>query len=228
MSRIFGKGAFVVFVLILLALPENGSGQSAFVNLNFQSATLSSDRPWYYEVSTGSALPGWTVQIGGNSPDQIFYNTITLDAAGVTLQGPDSLAFPPLPGSYSVYLQSSSIFTPVVASASLSQIGFVPTTANSLQFVGLEGYGNGQVSLGGEVLGLSVLDRSGNYILYGADIRSLAGSTQELRFTSMYHVGLYIDDIRFSSVVVPEPGMAGFACLVVLWVMGRYFRAQRG
>jgi hypothetical protein len=205
----------------LLPLTHIARGQRAFVNLNFQSAPLAPDRPSYDEVASGTALPGWTVKIGENSQSQMFYNTVTLDGAGVSLHGPGSQYFEPFPGDYSVYIQGTSVFAPVQASASISQTGFVPLNANSLQFVGYDGYWNGDVSLGGQNLGLTVLEQTGSLILYGADIRSFAGSTQELRFTAVRRTGLFVDEIRFSSVVVPEPRMAGFLVLGVLMVTVR-------
>jgi hypothetical protein len=228
MRRIFRKGAFVVVAVILLGIPPIAKGQSAFVNLNFQSTSLSPDRPFYNEVASGAALPGWTVKAGENAQNQVFYNTVTLDGAGVSLHGSGSQFFEPYPGDYSVYIQATSIFAPVQASASISQTGFVPLNASSLQFVGHADYSNGVVSLGGQNLGLTVLGQSGSFILDGADIRSFAGSTQELRLTAVRHTGFFVDDIQFSSVVVPEPGMLGFAVLGLLVMVGKFGLAMNG
>ena len=65
----------------------------------------------------------------------------------------------------------------------------------------------------GTVLDVVPLATTPNYTLYGADITAFAGTTVDLRFTALLGGSLYLDDIRFSSQLVPEPGMLALLSL---------------
>jgi hypothetical protein len=88
-----------------------------------------------------------------------------------------------------------------------------------------------QVSFGGEVLPVLELPPDESYERFGVDISRFAGMTGELRFTGLGS-GLF-DDVRFSTVAIPEPGpfslaVTGVTLLAIaqLKLMRRYGGAE--
>jgi hypothetical protein len=120
-----------------------------------------------------------------------------------------------LDGNYSVLLQGGG----TAPYASISQTGFVPVSAESLDFKAERfgvGVGTLQVSLGGQNLSYFALSNGPNYTLYGADISAFAGQTEQLTFSALddqYPNNWAIDDIQFSSEPVPEPTTFALAAL---------------
>jgi hypothetical protein len=118
-----------VAILISLAAsvsivsPVQAQGFFNFNNLDFEQAQ---PVPIFrdYIVTASSALPSWTVTIGGVEQTQVYYNAASTGAPAVTLLGPrpPSPAFPVIDGNYSVLLQGASS-----AIASISQTGQIPS-----------------------------------------------------------------------------------------------------
>src|SRR5580692_2618024 len=102
-TTILISGFATVFLAAVSAL-----AQGTFQNLNFEQADPVSvvGSPYYpYEVTTVSALPFWTVTVGGVQQTQIMENDPSTGSPAVMLAGPgDSFGFAPLDGNYSVLL----------------------------------------------------------------------------------------------------------------------------
>jgi hypothetical protein len=87
----------------------------------------------------------------------------------------------------------------------LSQTGFIPARAQSIQFKAMWG-GSLVVSLNGEALSLVPFGGT----LYGASVNKFSGSTAELRFTPLPNSppqapinNLRLDSIFFSTQPIP-------------------------
>src|SRR5207249_7497864 len=84
------------------------------------------------------------------------------------------------------------------------------------------GGGSFGVSLGGQTLSLTPLLVATNYTLYGADVHQYASQTAELAFTVFARrppAGdnyLYLDSIKFSDQIIPEPSAISLAVLGAL------------
>jgi hypothetical protein len=190
-----------------------------FGNLNFERAVITPDpsSPYYpYGVFAASAIPGWTAYTYGNPQSDIIFNTLSLGAAWVTLQGPGSPESIPQ-GSYAILLQGSSGGPP--GGAAIGQTGFIPVTARSLIFWGGAGLDN--VSFNGQTLSLIQAGTTAHYNIYEADISGLAGQTGQLLFTAPAGYWATIDNIQLSSTPVPEPSE------IALAVMGALFLGLR-
>ncbi|MCX6929773.1 MAG: PEP-CTERM sorting domain-containing protein [Verrucomicrobia bacterium] len=84
------------------------------------------------------------------------------------------------------------------------------------------------VSLGGVDLPYSPISAGANYTLYGADISAFAGQLEQLMFTALPGGNNYwtLDDIQFSTQLVPEPGVFGLAALGALFLGWRVRRRR--
>jgi hypothetical protein len=87
----------------------------------------------------------------------------------------------------------------------VTQSGFIPTAARSVQFLVQENPSSLSVSLNGVAIPIFQLPASVLGAVYGADISAFAGTTASLTFTEGPGTTL-IDDISFSSQSVPEAG----------------------
>jgi len=217
----------LVFVTVgLLAFTKIGFCQG-FINLDFESARIIPivGGPNYpYDIATSNAVPAWTVLIGGNPISQITYNDPALGSTFVTLWATNGAQ---ISGNYSVLLQGGL----TASSASISQTGLVPVSAQSLLFYGA---GNSpttpviEVSLGGQNLPLMVISNALNYTVYGADISAFAGQIKALTFSALEASNGYndwnIDNIQFSSTPVPEPSGLVLAALGSLFLGFRRWR----
>jgi hypothetical protein len=110
-------------------------------------------------------------------------------------------------------------------SASIAQVGLVPSKAESIQF---DAFAENpfSVSFAGNQLDPIVLSSGVSadglpYNLYGANISAWAGDVGQLEFTAVYNNAdpyFVLDDIAFSSQSVPEPspllltGIGGVLC----------------
>jgi hypothetical protein len=212
----------IVLICFFILVRQIGFSQG-FVNLDFEHPTLPLN-PVNSMVPIGAALPGWTGYAGTtqlSSGTQIWYDTISLGAAAISLQGPGSTE-PILQGSYTVGLQGSSAGAP--ESVGIGQTGQVPMTAESLLFLGTQG-GNLQVTFNGQLLPTVQLGIGPNGVQYGADISAFAGQTGQLLFTAPPNGGDFLDNIQFSPNVIPEPSMwALMLCGARLLAFGKWKR----
>jgi hypothetical protein len=205
-------------------------GQSSFLNLNFEAATLS-PLPIGQNgshVPFTSALPGWTGYLGSIQANTALQNNVTLGAPSINILGPLAWNYNPfgpsaIDGNYAVMLQSGSDVAGLV-DTSIAQIGMVPATAQSLLFKAFA-IREFSVSLGGQALSLVTVNSTTNYSVFAADISSFAGQTAELRFTAIFGNSrpgfLTLDSIMFSPTPVPEP-----SAFIFIGVGGLIFGAR--
>lgn len=211
--------------------------QSAFQNLNFESANLGSIPPGQtgFYVAVTAALPGWSASIAGASVTQVLQNNYDLGSPSVDILGPDWNSVAPgiIGGNYTVFLQAGvnpQDLSPV--DASIWQNGTIPAGEQSLQFKAwnfLPPYSSFSISFAGNVLNPVVLSSSQTaqgqpYTLYGVNIAPYAGQSGNLEFTAVGDLNgpswVEFDDIAFSTTVVPEPNvimLSAFAGLLI-WV----------
>jgi hypothetical protein len=212
------KGAIIILVVLVwgqLARPQG------FVNLDFESPNTPLT-PANFQVPAADAVPGWSVYTYDlvNPQSSVVYNSLSLGAAAVSIQGPGSLESI-LQGDYSVILQGSTAGPP--GGAAIAQTGQIPQNAKSLVF--FEGYFPGvHVSFGGQAIPLVQLGTTPNYSILGGDISAYAGQTGELRFTVPADSGAEIDNIQFSVLPVPEPGTLYVMAMGVLFASLRCWR----
>lgn len=203
----------ILVSLLLVGESHHGYSQGSFVNLNFENPILPLT-PVGFEVPIANAIPGWTGSLG----NRVYYNTVSIGAAAISLQGPGS-PFPPIAGNYSVVLQSAFGVAPD-GTAAVGQIGQIPSTALSLRFYGDT---NMQVTFIGHLLTLFELGRGTDYQIVGADISGFAGQTGELKFlmpdlTPVGSSSSYLDNIQFSTQSIPEPGTVGLFAIGTLFL----------
>jgi len=191
-----------ICVVTGLMLSENGVAQG-FVNLNFESAVIVTQGSPNL-VLASKAIPGWTNGYPGGAV--IFYNTVTLGSAAVSIHDTNETPFlgfvlTPLQGKYSVYIEGSSGGTPT--SAYIAQTGQIPPYAKSLTF--LAQLGSLQITFNGRSIPYSPFGSGADYTIYEGDISQFAGQLGELRFTALPNTYGFLDNIQFSSQPIPEP-----------------------
>lgn len=200
-----------LLAIVIVAASARGQG---FVNLDFEEAT--NLPPPNSSVAVSNALPGWSAFAGTNQLSSIIYDPGGGGTFYVGLYGSNNAV---LSGNFSVVLGGSS---------SISQTGLVPASAESLLFEMKIIVGGGVVvSLDGQDLSYSTISTFSNYVVYGADISTFAGQTETLTFSDG---GSYeLDNIQFSSQVVPEPG--GLALLGLgggVWIYAHVRKRKTG
>ena len=197
------KSRLVMLAVAMISGILQASGQGTFQNLNFENAVIIADPasgPGAYYAD--AALPGWT-PTGFLGPNDVLYNSASLGSTSVSILDPNGHP-PALDGSFSVYLYGGV----TAASASISQTGVVPGSTQSLLFKAQQyGLGTLQVSLGGQNLSYVALSTGANYTLYGVNIPTYAGQSEQLTFSALEGANnaWNIDDIQFSVMGIPEP-----------------------
>jgi hypothetical protein len=180
--------------ILLFVVNQPGYPQGSFYNLDFENPEPPLNAS---VVPISNALSGWTGNIGGTQVDSVFYNTVSIGAAAISLQGPGSLS-PILQGSYSVGLQRSSAGPPTTAA--VGQTGLIPQNTKSLTLFAAPG-SVFQATFAGQLIPLFQIGAGPNYVILGGDISEVAGLTGELRFQG----GGFLDNIQFSTQPIPEP-----------------------
>lgn len=196
------------FAAFVFASALAAQGQS-FQNLNFEQANpvIVAGSPYYpYGVTAASALPGWTVALGGVSQTQITEDDPSLGSSWVSLVGPGDLYGSPIDGNYSVLLQGGG----PAPSASISQTGLIPVGMQSVLFEAQPGAGTLDVLIGNQDVPFFAIGSGPNYILYGGNVSAWSGQTESLTFSALQYSGglndWEIDDISFSqTAITPEP-----------------------
>jgi hypothetical protein len=210
----------IIFTAALLSLAESGFAQG-FVNLDFEHPILPLS-PTFSTVSAANAIPGWTASFGGGDPlSYIGYDTVSLGGSAIFLEdtnaqggGRDGFSNLPIQGNYSVLLEGSAYLSDPLA-ASIGQTGTIPVTAQSLTFFGILA-GNLQVTFNGQPLSFMSISNALNYTIWGADISAYAGQTGQLLFTAPVLNAALLDNIKFSSLPIPEPSAFALATLGAL------------
>jgi hypothetical protein len=196
--------------------------QGTFQNLNFEDANPVIVGSFY--ATAASALPFWSVTIGGVPQTLIPVNSYSTGAPWMSLQGPGAQpGLTPIDGSYSVFLQDFG-GEPTVE---ISQTATIPAGTQSLQFeakafvVGLNP-NEFQVLIGSEVVPITQIGQGPNYTLYGANLSAWAGQTETLSLAATGSGPVIteweLDNISFSpNSVAPEPSpliLTGIGALV--------------
>ena len=167
-------------------------------------------------VNASSAIPGWTAYLDGNPQSVIGYDTVSLGGSAVFLEdanAPSGGGPSPIQGNYSVFVQGPE--PGLETSAAIGQTGTIPTTAQSLTFIG-NLFGSLQLTFNGQNISFSAIGNGANFTIYGADIATYAGQTGQLLFTSPVNSNALLDDIQFSPSSVPEPSELALGALGAL------------
>jgi hypothetical protein len=172
-------------------------------------------------------MPGWAVYFGGSQQTLITYNAPALGSTWVVLWATNGQN---ISGNFSVLLQGGL----TASAASISQTGLVPAGSKSLSFEAqpIEAQpGPFLVSLAGQSIPYFPLSTGPNYTLYGADVSAFSGQTVELRFGAVGGVvggnNWNLDNISFSNLPVPEPGVFGLCALGALLLGWRILGRRR-
>ncbi len=212
--------------VILLVFLQNGFGQS-FSNLDFEGANLTGFSPGQVPVS--AAFPGWTLFLDQGGVEQGILNVSYYDIPHSPNQTSidDTNAgngFVPFQGQYSADLYSPGANN---VEASISQTGLVPIGTKSLFLDASYSLIPFVVTLGGQTINLQPVQVFSNYTLYGANISSFAGKTENLTirdpaafFVNGANNELILDNIQFSPQPTPEPSvlsLIGFSVSLLAW-----------
>ena len=223
------KNRLLVSAIVLQSLVASSQGQGSlgigtFQDLDFEQSTLASPGPTQWNsVGFASAFPGWSGLIGSQPASQAGYNGYSTGATVITLQTPNakipfSINYPVIDGRFSAFLEGSDL--PAYDTATLAQTGTVPIGSESLQMkIGTGHVGNFTVTVGGTPLSMMPLSSTSAYTLLAGDIRGFGGMTAQLAISIPGRPGptlndVLVDDIIFSSQIVPEPGTGA------LWSLG--------
>jgi hypothetical protein len=132
----------------------------------------------------------------------------------------------PLQGSYSASLAGGIGSQGQLDTSVLSQTGIVPNGANSIYMdISLSSPGGKAtftVDLDGQIISMVPVQVFSTYTRYGGDISGFAGKSSKLSISSPptdIPNSVLLDDISFSTVQVPEPGIAGW-CVASLVILG--------
>jgi hypothetical protein len=211
------KALTVALVIVVAAVCQHCLAQG-FMNLNFENARVVYVSPPAI-IDASNAIPRWSAYVG--PPDNptnsssiglsaIFYNGVSIGGAIVSLEDTNAVFGPlPIQGTYSVLLEGSSLAA--ATTASIGQIGTIPTNAQSIVFWGVAG--GLQISFNGQPLSYTVTGSTPNYSIFGVDISAFAGQTGQLLFTASVQGSALLDNIQFSNQMVPEPGVFALAAL---------------
>ncbi|MEO0795314.1 MAG: hypothetical protein AAFX93_09140 [Verrucomicrobiota bacterium] len=208
--------------MLLSISAANLSG--TFVNLGFESANLSNpiiDDPSFQTHDWSNAAPGWGHNTGTDADVVYYINShlgdsqryLIFDATNNAFTGMD-----PLAGNFSLLIGSGNDYTGPDLNGNLigyehafiSQTGMIPAQANSIQ---LQAIGDLAVFVDGNTI--PMINLGGN--LWGVDVSGFAGQTSELVIMEDGAVDslgtLVVDDIAFSTTVVPEPMTIGYVAV---------------
>ena len=194
------------------------SAQGAFLNLDFEAATIPPSAP--STVSLAAALPHWGGRLGTNDVGWAYYNNLSLSGAGITLYGPD---FPDpyatMHGQYFVQLKAGMdpFGSSALVEAAIAQMGTVPVQAHSIRLWSLSSSVlSFAVRFNGQEIAMSNLGRSPSpgypSYIWGGDISAFAGQFGELCFQGSG----YLDYIQFSAIPEPSPiAVAGLGAVIL-------------
>ena len=194
-------------LVAVLALPCMASWQAfpqgTFINMDFEHPILPLV-PEFNKVPTSAAIPGWSAFNTASGADRVYYNDRAIESASVSLYDVSSTMYQPLAGTYSVLLLPSR--SGPQWGGAVGQTGQVPASANSVFFL-TSLSGSLDVSFGGQSLYEVPIRTYATYRVVAADISPFAGQLGELKFSASFPGGGgLLDNISFSTQVVPEPG----------------------
>jgi hypothetical protein len=211
-------------VLSQTAGAQSSLGNGSFQDLDFESGialAYPSGQPTTApgEIYAAQALPGWSAYVNGVAQSWIEYNTSTVDVPQIVVVGSTGVQY--------VFLQGGIIRFPTPGVVSIEQTGSIPVGANSLMFgsaqLALNSVGV-SLAINGQSIPLNFVRNSGSQALFIGDISQFAGKTATISFASAGATGDYVDNITFSSQVVPESSIVtliGFGGAVLIWKLRR-------
>jgi hypothetical protein len=177
-----------------------------FVNLDFQGAFPDGVFDENEDPTPAEAIPGWTPRVGEEPLPIVLVNSILIGSTGVVLFDMNYHQ----PGGPQYHLVLYSGYAAPMPLASISQTGDVPPDARRVQMYCQHSAGP-VVTLDGVNIPMINL---GNW-QWAGDVSTFAGQTASLRITTPRtgYQPTHIDDIQFSSAVIPEPATATFAAM---------------
>ena len=233
--------AFFFSGFVCLCAISSAFAQGNFQNLGFEDATYPLVPDSRGLVLASDAIPGWTPHIGGETGNAVLYNTTTVGTAAVgvieDLFGTNQ-SLHALNGSYSVILQAGvnpgPLGTGHVASA-VEQTGLIPLGTRSITVKAASWGvvpGSLEVDVGGQTITLATVSSTSAFTAYGGDISQFAGQTEDLRIaavpvTSTSFANWIIDDIQFSTSVIPEPSVLTLATVGTFLFGRRLLRVRQ-
>jgi hypothetical protein len=149
----------VVIIILLLTGPRFGFSQ-AFVNLDFNSANISSGTEPYSFIPIADAIPGWTAYFGNNQQTSVLYDSEDIGSVNVSILDANSLVGGLIPGNdYTVLLQAGNGGGDgglPNTTASIAQTGMIPSTAESIEFTASlpDGPPGWQVTINGQPISI--------------------------------------------------------------------------
>jgi hypothetical protein len=221
----------IIIVIALFTNVQVGFSQDNFQDLKFEAANVSGDEVNSL-VPTTSAFPGWQAFIGTSATSQVGYDFISIGAPLISIV--DNKVAPPIQGNYTAYLFAAT-FSTVSYSATLSQTATVPSGTESIQMDASQSdYASFVVTLGGTTINMIPLQTFSDYTLYGGDVSTFAGNDVTLSITELpptisgYSPSLLeLDNITFSTTVVPEPNVVALSAMGGLLFVARKWFARR-
>jgi len=225
-------GNVLVATAVFSSVVLGALGQGAFQNLNFESAIVPivpANQPT--TVPFSDAFPAWTGYLGTNQASLAGYNGISVGAYEISLVDTHTSFYGNrvISGTFTAVLQAGNANPPLqYGPAAIGQTGIVPATALSLRFFASGSAGDLVVSLNGQSVPFIPLSSGPNYVEYGADVSGFAGLPAELRFTeqpiSNPFATLFLDNIQFSTSVIPEPCVLTLSALGTMLLAWRFLR----
>ncbi len=232
-----------ILLVLSVLLPAVGHTQG-FQNLDFEMASF----PMTGSLqSFSAALPFWQGTTNGVPLSTALYATSYLDENQIgiydsSVQSRLNLFPPPISGQYSAFLEVGGPWHP--RQIELAQTGIVPSDAKSIQFATTpydlvnhdiprpEVFGQLSLVVNGRSLPYILLEAESNFLLWGADISSIAGTTATIGWnlqTTGLGGAIGLDDISFSTeaVVAPEPSVLGLSVLGLV-LLARRLRYGQG
>lgn len=175
---------------------------AAFVNLDFESATLVPYYPGFPSLLEWNfALPGWQPNNPSPTLPAVYYGTNHVGISGwYRLFDAGERPNRVLAGKYSVGFENGFVNT-IFQQNGLVQTGDIAPDAKSIRMLA-------QGPLGVFVDGNAIPMQSLGGNAYGGDISMYAGTTAQLKILNAspsFVDNLLIDNITFSPVAVPEP-----------------------
>jgi hypothetical protein len=216
---------FLVTVVLVL-YPSKLCAQE-FRNLDFDDGVIVHPEGGAFYATVSEALPGWSAfRDDGQPMSSIFYNSLALSFASVSIHDSMSPIFPPIEGRFSIYLSGGFSLGPF--GVAVSQIGTIPFDSKAIIYKG-RGTERIDLSFNGETLPTINLLSTTEYSYLGADISAFAGMTGDLRFQARPLIGYgEIDSIFFSPVAVPEPSTYALGICGVFLLLISYPRFGHG
>jgi hypothetical protein len=203
---------------VLLVCSYAALAQGTFQNLDFESATIPAGTPTPSSIPISEGLPGWSAFfIAGSTTvpaNQVVYDGISLGGAVISILDSKGLGFSPLQGTYSAFLFGGGApLNPLnLDSVGISQTAVVPPGTQSVEFYAYNYGPPFVVTLGGQMITVTILQTFTHYALYGGNIPSgMAGQNETLSFVEPPALGVQpsmceLDNITFSqTAVTPEP-----------------------